>query len=272
MRAAAGIIVACAVATASVTGCSAQLSRQDASAAPPSSAGERALSAPDPSEPDDADGADATDPGEPAPSVPDPGGASTPTPPSSSATNSDDPASSLPPARTDVPDAAVLPAQQGVADGTGVVTWTLPADCDAGAPSAAAAMRTVTDGDGRFETVVRVQQVVVFADTAAAVGEAGRVAEVMDRCAADAADPVGLRTAGPVTVGAQGHGMGRYDAGGTPARGVFAAVTRRGNAVTLVAHTSGEATVQGSRRVVLADTQAAWERLCLYDRTAGCPG
>ena len=71
------------------------------------------------------------------------------------------------------------------------------------------------------------------------MAEARRLDAEMQRCADDgAADPDGLRLAGPVAVGAQGYGLARrYDAGGTPSPfGVFAAVTRRGNAVTLVAH------------------------------------
>ena len=198
------------------------------------------------------------------------GPGATPAPPSDPTSGASSPPA-LPPARTDVPDEALLPAEQVVGDVGAVVAWTLPEGCTGGTPSAAAAMRTVTDGDGRFD-VVRVQQVAAFPDTAAAVAEARRLAREMRRCADDD-DPDGLRVAGSVPVGAQGYGLARrYDAGGTPAPfGTYAAITRRGNAVTLVAHTSGETSVEGSRRVVLADAQAAWERLCLYDRTAGCP-
>ena len=141
-------------------------------------------------------------------------------------------------------------------------------------------MRTVTDGDGQTQEVVRVQQVAAFTDVATAVAEAGRLSEVMDRCADDGAgEPERLRASGPVAVGAQGYGLARrYEAGGAGGAGgtaspfgTYAAVTRRGTAVTLLAQTAGETSVKGSQRVVVSETQAAWERLCLYDRTAGCP-
>ena len=180
----------------------------------------------------------------------------------------------LGPARTDVPDAAVLPAQQPVGDVSGLVAWTVPQGCQGGRPSAAAAMRTVTDGDGQFEAVVRVQQVVAFPDVATAVAEATRLRRAMERCADDGdADPDRLRTVGPVAVGAQGYGLARrYRGAASPLPlGTYTAITRRGNALTLLAHTGGEISVEGSRRAVVADAQAAWERLCLYDRTAGCP-
>lgn len=242
------VLLACAV-VAGTVGCSVRVSTEDASAVPtvgrpPSAA------APTTTEPP----------------------ASTPTSPPVPA--GDPSTSSLAPARTDVPDGAVLPVDRAAGDASGTVVWTLPDGCAPDAPRGAAAMRTVTDGDGRSERVVRVQQVATFPDAGAAVAEAGRLAEVMERCAADdGADTERLRSAGPVSVGAQGHGLARrYDAGGAPAPfGTFAVVVRRGNALTLLAHTGGEISVQGSRTTLLADAQTAWERLCLYDRTAGCP-
>lgn len=248
MRRPAVFLLVCAV-IAGGAGCSVRMSREDATAAP-------TASHPPPTS---------------APSTPAPP-ASTPTSPPASAGASS--TSSLAPARTDVPDGAVLPVEQSAGDALGVVAWTVPDGCAADPPRGAAAMRTVTDGDGRFEKVVRVQQVAAFPDAGAAVAEAGRLAGVMERCADDdGADPERLRSSGPVAVGAQGHGLARrYDAGGAPAPfGTFAVVLRRGNALTLLAHTGGEISVQGSRTALLADAQTAWERLCLYDRTAGCP-
>lgn len=248
VRRSAVVLLAWAV-VAGTAGCSVRVSREDASAA--STAGR----------PPSAEAPAATEPP-----------AATPTSPPVSAGASS--TSSLGPARTDVPDGAVLPVEQAAGDAPGTVAWTLPDGCAADAPRGGAVMRTVTDGDGRFEKVARVQQVATFPDAGAAVAEAGRLARVMERCADDdGADTDRLRSAGPVAVGAQGYGLARrYDAGGEPAPfGTFAVVVRRGNALTLLAHTGGEISVQGSRTALLADAQAAWERLCLYDRTAGCP-
>lgn len=174
-----------------------------------------------------------------------------------------------------LPAGALDPADGPRTESEGVVDWKLPEACSVGAPTTAAAMRSVVQGDGANEVPVGFHQVAVFADTDAAVAEAARINETLTGCTG-AAPNDGTRTvAEPVEVGAQGRGLvvdyhGTFAMSGDEnALGYYTAVTRRGNAVTLVASAGGENTVSVSREVVTGELGAAWDQLCAYD-SAGC--
>ncbi|PFG34574.1 hypothetical protein [Sanguibacter antarcticus] len=156
-----------------------------------------------------------------------------------------------------------------------VDVWALPESCAADGPSTAVVSRGVTYGDGAFESTVETQQLAVFEDADAAVAEAQRLAEVMSACTPTDADGQTAYVAEKVAVGAQGTGLA-VDYYGTSmtgsvddALGYYVVTTRRGNAVTLVGHLGGEASIARSRGDAVASSQAAWGLLCVYD-SAGC--
>ena len=73
-----------------------------------------------------------------------------------------------------------------------------------------------------------------------------------------------------VAVGAQGRGLAdHYAELGDQGAGSYAAVTRRGNAVTLVAMLSGEESVGSARDAVTSGLTTAFDKLC-SDDSAGC--
>ena len=73
-----------------------------------------------------------------------------------------------------------------------------------------------------------------------------------------------------VAVGAQGRGLANnYAELGDQGAGSYAAVTRRGNAVTIVAMLSGEESVGSARDAVTSGLTTAFDKLCSYD-SAGC--
>lgn len=154
----------------------------------------------------------------------------------------------------------------------GVVEWRLPTACAAGAPTQALAMRSVTHGTGEYESSVGAQQVAVLPDADAAVAEADRLATVLGACTGE---PPTLYVVEPLAVGAQGIGLATdyYGASASGpldgAMGTYAAITRRGTAVTLVALDSGEGTVGAARQTVTGLAPQAWEQLCVFD-AAGC--
>lgn len=174
-----------------------------------------------------------------------------------------------------LPAAGLDPAEGPRTESEGVVDWVLPAPCAVGAPTTALAMRSVVQGDGLYEVPVGHHQVAVFADADAAVAEAARIGETLTGCTGSAPDDGTRTVAEPVEVGAQGRGLvvdyhGTFAlSGDEDALGYYTAVTRRGNAVTLVASVGGESTVSVSREVVVGELSAAWELLCSYD-AAGC--
>ena len=184
-------------------------------------------------------------------------------------------------APTDLPAEVMLPQNAWDAigpDGSleeseGVVAWIVEETCAAGSPAGGVAMRTVRQGSGEFETRFGVHQVVVLADADAAVAEADRLAAALTACPPSVGGGSTTYVVEPLAVGAQGIGVAtRYYGGEGPvddAMGTYLAVTRRGNAVTLVAVHGGEGTVGTAREAVTANAQAAWELLCRYD-SAGC--
>ena len=183
---------------------------------------------------------------------------------------------------SDIPPEAMLPATawDGVGpdgereESPGVIAWHVPEACDAGSP-ARAAMRTVTHGSGEIESSVGVHQVAVLADADAAVAEADRLTAALTACTQYVSDDSTTYVVEPLDVGAQGVGLATdyYGASATgaldDAMGTYLAVTRRGNAVTLVGLDGGEGRVGTARETVTTGAQAAWELLCSYD-SAGC--
>ncbi|WP_146845935.1 hypothetical protein [Cellulomonas terrae] len=209
-----------------------------------------------------------------------------PTAPDPSATaGTGDAALTASPAQTpaaDVPAEVMLPAAAWAditpddvrEDSAGVVGWRVPESCDAGNP-ADGAMRTVTQGSGELESRVGVHQVAVLADADAAVTEADRLAAALTACTQRVSDDATVYVVEPLAVGAQGVGLATDYYGDTvegaldDAMGTYLTVTRRGNAITLVAVEGGEGTVGTARETATTNAQAAWELLCTYD-SAGC--
>ncbi|MEP7762486.1 hypothetical protein [Sanguibacter sp. 25GB23B1] len=182
-------------------------------------------------------------------------------------------------AATSLPDGLMLSGAAFGADGVAPVVnetidaWALPGPCAAGAPSTALASREVAYSDDAVEPTIATQQLAVFADASVAVTEAKRLADVMAACAAASVE--GTFVVEDVRVGAQGRGLvvsydGAVASGrGDDAPGYYLVTTRRGNAVTLVGHLGGTASVGESRTSAVKDAQAAWRLLCVYD-SAGC--
>lgn len=184
----------------------------------------------------------------------------------------------------DVPPDVLLPTAAWEAPGEqrtedeGVDAWHLPDACATEFPADAAAMRTLTQGDGAAERPVGVHQVAVFDGVDAAVAAADDLQAAITACAGTTPDESAGGTtyvAEPLEVGAQGAGLatdhyGASQSGGLDdALGTYLASTRRGTSVTLVALEGGESTVGAARQAVVAHAQAAWELLCRYD-SEGC--
>ncbi|MBI9115662.1 hypothetical protein [Sanguibacter suaedae] len=180
-------------------------------------------------------------------------------------------------APTDVPAEAMLPAEaleapEGPREETeGVAAWLISETCEAGTPESASAMRTVVQGDGMYEAPVGIQQVAAFPDVQAAVDEADRLRSVATQCSELAAEEQTGYFVEDVAVGAQGLGLvtDYYGVGDDTALGAYVAVTRRGNAVTLVGISGGEHNVGKAREIATDDAQEAWNQLCRYD-SEGC--
>ena len=156
-----------------------------------------------------------------------------------------------------------------------VEDWLLPDACSVTAPTTAVDMRTVLQGDGQFEDAVGQQQVAVFPDVETAVAEADRIGQTLTGCTGAAPDDGTRTVAETVEVGTQGRGLvvdyhGTFaSVGDEDALGYYVAVTRRANAITLVAAAGGEFTVSVSRERVVGELGAAWDLLCTYD-SSGC--
>lgn len=184
---------------------------------------------------------------------------------------------------SDVPVEVMLPATAWASIGpddvreesADVVGWRVPEACDVGSPTGGLAMRTVTAGSGELETRVGVQQVVVLADADAAVAEADRLGDALTACTQHVPEDSTTYVVEPLAVGAQGVGLATDYYGGSvegaldDTMGTYLGITRRGNAITLVAVDGGEGTVGTAREAVTVNAQAAWESLCTYD-SAGC--
>lgn len=188
-----------------------------------------------------------------------------------------DPRQSPAPDETSLPSGLMLTAAAFGSDVEPVVTepfdaWALPGPCAAGAPHGVVASRGVAYGVGSSTSPIGTQQVAVFADASAAVAEAERLTDIMTACAAAPGEVTFVVE--DVAVGAQGTGLvvdyGASAGGsGDDALGYYLVTTRRGNAVTLVGHLGGEASIGTSRKDAVTASQAAWRLLCVYD-SAGC--
>ncbi|ACZ22911.1 hypothetical protein Sked_30100 [Sanguibacter keddieii DSM 10542] len=175
----------------------------------------------------------------------------------------------------ELPDEAMLAADElepagevrGTVEGPG--DWILGSACLVPPPSAVA-MRTVTQGLYESTDPVGIQQVAVFATVDEAVDAAATVAAAMESCATNPPAESGSYRVEDVTVGTQGRGLANnYAELGDDAPGTYAAVTRRGNAVTVVSLMSGEESVGTAREMVDRGLDRAFDALCLYD-SAGC--
>ena len=175
----------------------------------------------------------------------------------------------------ELPDEAMLAADalepvgadRGSVDGP--TDWVLSSACLVPQPSAVA-MRTVTQGLYESTDPVGIQQVAVFATVDGAVDEAATIAAAMEACATNPPAESGSYRVEDVTVGTQGRGLANsYAEPGDDAPGTYTAVTRRGNAVTVVSLMSGEESVGTAREMVSGGLERAFDALCLYD-SAGC--
>jgi len=175
----------------------------------------------------------------------------------------------------ELPDEAMLAADalepvgadRGSVDGP--TDWVLSSACLVPQPSAVA-MRTVTQGLYESTDPVGIQQVAVFATVDEAVDEAATIAAAMEACATNPPAESGSYRVEDVTVGTQGRGLANsYAEPGDDAPGTYTAVTRRGNAVTVVSLMSGEESVGTAREMVSGGLERAFDALCLYD-SAGC--
>lgn len=192
----------------------------------------------------------------------------------------DGPAAPEPPL-TDLPASVLLaadalfPEDGPRTEGDGLVDWVLPPPCGVGEPGTAVAMQSASQGDGTFEVPVGHHQVAVFADAEAAVAEVDRVGTALAGCTGPGVDGASSSVVEPVDVGAQGLGLvvdyhGTFvTSGDEGALGYYTAMTRRGNAVTLVSSEGGESSIVASRERVVGELGLAWEQLCAYD-SAGC--
>ncbi len=128
-------------------------------------------------------------------------------------------------------------------------------------------MRSDSEGDGKFEKPVTVQQVAAFADVAAARAEADRVAASMRACAQNPQ----LATMA-VPVGAQGVGLA-YSYGRASSSypyGSYVVLTRRGNALSMSGSKFGENSLASAAEVATTLAREGWDALCVFDRTRGC--
>lgn len=179
------------------------------------------------------------------------------------------------PATVLLPQAELFPEEGPRTEFEGLVDWVFPVSCGVGGPETALVMQSVSQGDGTFEVPVGHHQVAVFADADAAVAEADRVTAALEACAGPGDDGQSRLVTEPVDVGAQGVALvvdyyGVLEANGDEGTlGYVTAVTRRGNAVTLVSSEGGESSVGASRERVVGELGAAWDLLCDYD-SAGC--
>lgn len=180
---------------------------------------------------------------------------------------------------TDLPEDVLLPADLlGVVEtprqtDDGLRPWRLPEPCEIPAPEAFA-MRTASQGTGEFEQPVGVHQVAVFSDVDAAVAAADDLGAALELCQEEGEET--RYVAEDVDVGAQGKGLAADYYGVSAAEGdldealgSYLAVTRRGNAVTLVADEGGEGAIGAAREEIVARAAAAWGLLCAYD-SEGC--
>lgn len=209
--------------------------------------------------------AESTAPSEPAPS-------------SEETTATEEPAATEPPApvRLDLTDDVMLgpdelePVGESRGSTDQAETWFLSSACSVPAAPEAVAVQTVSQGLYESTDPVGLQTVAVFPDAETASAVADRVRAAMDACVETPPGDSGSYSVEDVAVGAQGRGLANnYAELGDQGAGSYAAVTRRGNAVTIVAMLSGEESVASARDAVTSGLATAFDKLCSYD-SAGC--
>lgn len=149
-------------------------------------------------------------------------------------------------------------------------TWFLSSACSVPAAPEAVAVQSVSQGVYESTDPVGIQTVAVFEDAETATAVADRVGAAMDACVDAPPAESGTYRVEDLEVGTQGRGLANsYAEPGDEGAGSYAAVTRRGNAVTIVAMLSGETSVGSARDAVVSGLGTAFDRLCSYD-SAGC--
>lgn len=149
-------------------------------------------------------------------------------------------------------------------------TWFLSSACSVPAAPEAVAVQTVSQGVYESTDPVGIQTVAVFEDAAAATAAADRIGAAMDACVDAPPAESGSYRVEDLEIGTQGRGLANnYAELGDDGAGSYAGVTRRGNAVTIVAMLSGEASVGSARDAVTSGLGTAFDKLCSYD-SAGC--
>lgn len=203
---------------------------------------------------------------------------SEPAPSSEETTATEEPAPTEPPApvRLDLTDDVMLgpdelePVGESRGSTDQAETWFLSSACSVPAAPEAVAVQTVSQGLYESTDPVGLQTVAVFPDAETASAVADRVRAAMDACVETPPGDSGSYSAEDVAVGAQGRGLANnYAELGDQGAGSYAAVTRRGNAVTIVAMLSGEESVGNARDAVTSGLTTAFDKLCSYD-SAGC--
>lgn len=201
-----------------------------------------------------------------------------PAPSSEETTATEEPAATEPPAsvRLDLTDDVMLgpdelePVGESRGSTDQAETWFLSSACSVPAAPEAVAVQTVSQGLYESTDPVGLQTVAVFPDTETASAVADRVRAAMDACVETPPGDSGSYSAEDVAVGTQGRGLANnYAELGDQGAGSYAAVTRRGNAVTIVAMLSGEESVGNARDAVTSGLTTAFDKLCSYD-SAGC--
>jgi len=203
---------------------------------------------------------------------------SEPAPSSEETTATEEPAATEPPAsvRLDLTDDVMLgpdelePVGESRGSTDQAETWFLSSACSVPAAPEAVAVQTVSQGLYESTDPVGLQTVAVFPDAETASAVADRVRAAMDACVETPPGDSGSYSVEDVAVGAQGRGLANnYAELGDQGAGSYAAVTRRGNAVTIVAMLSGEESVGSARDAVTSGLTTAFDKLCSYD-SAGC--
>lgn len=227
------------------------------------------------------DGSTETSPS--APASPTSAGSSSPSEPEASAPSAEpdptqDPAGTEPanPVRLDLTDDVMLGADElePVGEDRGTTnqteTWFLSSACSVPAAPEAVAVQTVSQGLYESTDPVGIQTVAVFPDAETATAVADRVVAAMDACVTTPPAESGTYRVEDLATGSQGRGLANnYAEAGDEAPGSYSAVTRRGNAVTVVSMLSGADSVGSAREAVTTGLRRAFDKLCSYD-SAGC--
>lgn len=213
-----------------------------------------------------------------SPTAAEPSATSEPDPSSEETTATEEPLATEPPApvRLDLSEDVMLgpdelePVGESRGSTDQAETWFLSSACSLPAAPEAVAVQSVSQGLYESTDPVGIQTVAVFPDAETATAVADRVGAAMDACVETPPGDSGSYRVEDVAVGSQGRGLANnYAELGDQGAGSYAAVTRRGNAVTIVSMLSGEESVGSARDAVTSGLTTAFDKLCSYD-SAGC--